>query len=729
MAPPVFGSDNSNRLEAEALNAPAQVGNENVQINNIILPAPPPPQPSSPPILLPYPTLGTLFKGRDTFLATLRTSLTATPGPTAITSAVHGMGGVGKTRAAVEYAWANAGDYTALLLLGAETPDRLNAELAALTGPLRLPEHTATEDSVKTEAALRWLNDNPGWFLILDNIDSAPALAAVHRLLGRLGHGHVVLTSRLGHFPTGIQRLDLDILTPEDAASFLLSATPNRVPTAEDDAIAQTLATELGQLALALEIAAATIDTRPLSLPAYRTLWQGNRARVIGWADRTLTGYHHAVAETWQTSIDQLTPSARILLERLSFLAPEPVPVTLLDVPVPKAPAGDDLHAALDGLTDYSLARRSQDGNTLLIHRLIMDVTRRDLARSGTEKARLTEALAWINAVLVGDPQDVRTWPVFDPLAPHAEAIAAFADTAGIAHPTTRLMNQIGLLWLNKSLPSRAEPLMRRALAIDEASYGKDHPRVAIDLNNLAQLLQDTNRLADAEPLMRRALAIDEARYGKDHPDVAINLNNLAQLLKATNRLAEAEPLMRRAWAIDEASYGKDHPRVAIRLNNLAQLLKATNRLAEAEPLMRRALAIDEARYGKDHPRVAIQLNNLAQLLQATNRLAEAEPPMRRALAIDEASYGRDHPNVARDLNNLARLLQDTDRLAEAEPLMRRMVAILLTFQSDTGHPHPHRDTVLNNYAILLSEMGRTKTEIQAALATAVTQAGLPPPV
>ena len=59
---------------------------------------------------------------------------------------------------------------------------------------------------------------------------------------------------------------------------------------------------------------------------------------------------------------------------------------------------------------------------------------------------------------------------------------------------------------------------MRRALAIDEASYGKDHPNVAIDLNNLAQLLQATNRLGEAEPLMRRALAIDEASYGKDHP-------------------------------------------------------------------------------------------------------------------------------------------------------------------------------------------------------------------
>ncbi len=100
---------------------------------------------------------------------------------------------------------------------------------------------------------------------------------------------------------------------------------------------------------------------------------------------------------------------------------------------------------------------------------------------------------------------------------------------------------------------------------------------------------------------MRRALAIAEA--SSQDPRVTTHLNNLARLLQATNRLGEAEPLMRRALAIDEASYGPDHPRVAIRLNNLAQLLQATNRFGEAEPLMRRGLAIDEASYGADHPR------------------------------------------------------------------------------------------------------------------------------
>ncbi|MGH9971720.1 MAG: tetratricopeptide repeat protein [Pyrinomonadaceae bacterium] len=73
--------------------------------------------------------------------------------------------------------------------------------------------------------------------------------------------------------------------------------------------------------------------------------------------------------------------------------------------------------------------------------------------------------------------------------------------------------------------------MIRRALSIDESSYGPDHPNVSRDLNNLTQLLQATNRLTEAEPLIRRALAIDEQSYGPEHPKVAIDLNYLVSCL------------------------------------------------------------------------------------------------------------------------------------------------------------------------------------------------------
>ena len=269
---------------------------------------------------------------------------------------------------------------------------------------------------------------------------------------------------------------------------------------------------------------------------------------------------------------------------------------------------------------------------------------------------------------------------------------------------TAAILNNLALLLKATNRLAEAEPLIRRALAIDEKSYGPQHPEVATDLNNLASLLQDTNRLAEAEPLMQRAVAIAEKSYGPQHPEFATYLNNLADLLQATNRLVEAEPLIRQALAIDEKSYGPEHPKVATDLNNLAALLQDTNRLGEAESLMRRAMAIAEKSYGPEHPDVATHLNNLALLLEATNRLAEAEPLIRRALAIDEKSYGPEHPKVARSLNDLAVLLQDTNRPGEAEPLMRRAVAIA---EKSYGPEHPDVATHLNNLAQLLKTTNR----------------------
>ena len=117
---------------------------------------------------------------------------------------------------------------------------------------------------------------------------------------------------------------------------------------------------------------------------------------------------------------------------------------------------------------------------------------------------------------------------------------------------------------------------MRRALAIDEQSYGPEHPNVAIRLNNLAQLLQATNRLSEAEPLMRQALAIDEQSYGPEHPNVARDLNNLALLLEATNRLSEAEPLSWRSVSIFLGfgkATGHEHPYMQAVLLNYIGIL------------------------------------------------------------------------------------------------------------------------------------------------------------
>lgn len=673
-------------------------------------------QPPRRPKNLPFASLGSLFKGREQALDMLDKALNGEAGGrTAIVGrALHGLGGIGKTRLAVEYALQHESEHSALLFLRADAPAALDTSLAALAGPdiLDLPEQDAREDATKVAAALGWLAAHPGWLMIVDNVDDEAAVAAVDKLLARLSGGKVVVTGRAGNFPASLRKLELGVLDRPASVEFLLERTDDDRARSPDDAkLAQELAGELGGLALGLEQAGAYIATERIGFARYLSLWRDKRAAVLGWFDKTLMSYDHdtGLAATWATSVDRLTPDARRLLERLAFLAPEPIPDSLLDVAAPGDPEGFDAHAARTNLFAYSLVSRAaieagklmQDG--FAVHRLVQDFAQRAMTKERRDEA-LREALGWVNEAFVGNPKDVRIWPVLDPLAPHALAVAKQADQAAFAEPTAMLFNNFAILLRAKARYAEAEPICRRALAIDEASYGPDHPNVAGDINNLAELLKETNRLGDAEPFLRRAIAIFEASYGPDHPAVATVVGNLAELLRATNRYSEAERLYWRALAIDEASYGPKHPDVAISLNNLAALLRATNRLGQAEPLCRRALAIDEASYGPDHPNVARDLNNLAELLAATNRVDEAELHYRRALAIFEESYGPGHPDVAVDLNNLAGLLYVTNQFGEAEPLFRRALAI---DEASYGPDHPAVATVLNNLAELLRAMNR----------------------
>jgi tetratricopeptide (TPR) repeat protein len=655
---------------------------------------------------LPYASLGPLFKGRAEPMEQLRQAFAGNRNRRASTFvALHGLGGVGKTRLAIEYGWQQEENYSALLLVSARTPELLNSNLAELVGPLilDLPEKNALNNEEKINAALKWLERNPHWFLILDNIDHALAAAAMQALLPKLTGGDVLVTGRVANFGAEILKLGLDVIDPEHAASFLLERTVAVRRKADDDeSRAREIAQQLGGLALALEQAGAYIERQRMSFTRYLADWHQNREKVMAWFDPAVMHYDASVAITWQTSVSKLNDSARSLLELLAWLAPEPIPEFLLEVGIPDGVV-DEPFDAIGDIAALSLVTHDKVNPQFSIHRLVQDVTRRSLGADAS-RARLAEALGWVNAGFFGHPEDVRAWPLLDALAPHAQAVVQYADRAAIKGPTARLMNQLGVLFNTQARYAEAEPLYRLALAIDEKSLGPDHPEVATRLNNLAELLRDTNRPPEAEPLYRRALAIFEKSFGPDHPNVARGLNNLALLLTETNRPAEAEPLYRRALAINEKSFGSDHPNVAAGLDNLAVLLRETNRHMEAEPLHRRALAISEKSFGADHPDLARSLNNLAELLRETNRPAEAEPLYHQALAIDEKSFGPDHPNIAVRLNNLAALLQDTNRPAGAELLYLRALAIL---EKSLGADHPKFARGLNNLAALLRATNR----------------------
>ena len=169
-----------------------------------------------------------------------------------------------------------------------------------------------------------------------------------------------------------------------------------------------------------------------------------------------------------------------------------------------EALSGGDVVLALAELERYSLLKRevTAERSAPLVHRLVQGITRWRLAAS-VRHLRLERAPQLVTASAVGNPQDIRTWPVWVPLWPHVRALVEYGEQAGIHQPTASLMAALGLFLVTKALHAEAEPFETRGPGPARGLLRADHPDVALRLNNLAQLLQDTNRLAEAVLLIR----------------------------------------------------------------------------------------------------------------------------------------------------------------------------------------------------------------------------------
>jgi nucleoside phosphorylase len=215
------------------------------------------------------------FMGRDSLLHQIRTRLlSVSASPTLV--ALHGLGGVGKTHVAVEYAFRHiqeADGYANVLWTRADGHSILAAGYAALADALGLPEKNSSELSVKQEAVRRWLQQNDGWLLVFDNAEQAADLQPYLPVRGR---GHIIITSRNPNWGELATPLAVDVLERSESVSFLLKRTGQT-----DETATHALAEALGDLPLALAQAAAYIEQTQKSLTAYRTLFDLAQATYL----------------------------------------------------------------------------------------------------------------------------------------------------------------------------------------------------------------------------------------------------------------------------------------------------------------------------------------------------------------------------------------------------------------------------------------------------------------
>jgi tetratricopeptide (TPR) repeat protein len=635
------------------------------------------------------------FTGRAEVLDTLAQRLAA--GTTAVVAA-HGLGGVGKSQLALEYAYRHTADYDLVWWVAAETPLVAAAGLAALAPRLGLSSQL--EQAEQVAAVLAELARGDRWLLVFDNAEQPQDLQG---LVPRGGAGHVLVTSRNPAWGRVAAPLRVDVLEPPEATALLLRRTGDT-----DRAAAAALAGELDGLPLALEQAAAYCEQTSLPLAGYLARYRRDHARLL--ATGAPEDYPATVATTWRLNLErtaQASPTAVPLLRVCAFLAPEAIPPELLSadpdvLPTELAAATDEfaLDAAVGALYHYSLLARDQDG--LRLHRLVQAIVRDDLADQQPRWAAM--ALRLVAAGFPADGTDAGTWPACQRLLAHALAVTEHA-TRLLVDPaqTSVLLNQVGSYLRGRAQFAAARVSFEQALAIAEATYGPDHPEVATIVNNLGSALRQLGDLPAAKASFQRALRIDEAVYGPEHPEVATDLHNLSSVLQDLGDYTAARAGFQRALAIDEATLGADHTSVARDLNCLGLVLLDLGDLAGAKASFQRAVAIDEAAYRFARPALARSLNNLAMALHQLGDLDAAKANLERALGINQAAYGPDHPAVAGIVNNLGEVLQDLGDLVAARASYERALGIR---EAIFGSDHRAVSAIVSNLGGVLQDLG-----------------------
>jgi tetratricopeptide (TPR) repeat protein len=661
-------------------------------------------------ILSNLPDRNLLFTGRRRELEQLQKVL-ASQGR----AAISGLGGVGKTQTAVEYAHWRLNEYSYIFWIVADSREALVSGYVKIANLLKLPEAGAGDQEAAAEAAKRWLTSFGEWLLILDNADD---LAIAREFIPTGNNGHVLLTTRARATGAVARSVEIQKMGTEEGALLLLRGAKHIAEDALIEAAnpadrrdAEAIATQLGGLPLALDQAGAYIKETGCGLSGYLDLYRSHALEFLQRRGALASDHPEPVATTWALSFENMekaNPAAAELLCFCAFLYPDGISEELLregakelgPVLGPAVSSVLTLEGALFEIQRYSLLRRDLDAGTLEIHRLVQAVLKQTLDEP-TQRTWAERAVRTINRSF--PKAEFSTWQLCEQLLPQAQECVELIDRWDFEFSEgARLLNNAGFYLYQRGRYADAEAFLGRALRIREKTIVENHPDLAISLSSLARLYRVLGRYSEAEPLYMRALKIQKDLI-PEQPNLATSLYGLGKLYAKQGRYREAEPLYQQAWNIREKTLKPEHPDLADSLYALAELDEIQGRYSKSEHLYLRALNIREKVLGARHPDVARSLNSLAGLYRTKSQYAKAEPLYQRALTIRETALGSEHPDVARSLNSLTDLYRDQGEYAKAEPLCQRALAIL---EKALGQEHPDVAISLDGLAGLYRTRG-----------------------
>jgi len=476
---------------------------------------------------IPFPR-NALFTGREADLEKLKALCEPNGSNIVISQAVIGMGGIGKTQLAVEFAYRYGHHFKGVHWLDLRDPVGLETEIAKngekmflQPWPDELPAQVAT--TLNT-----WQTDGPR-LIILDNFEE---VGLANDVLAQFQHHNlrILLTSRRSDWPSnlGLQSVGLKVFTKPESLKFLKELLEGRKDSTEE---LENLAEHLGHLPLALELAGRYLQGKRLTILAYKNQLENvlEHRSMNNWKPELKSATKHdlSLIQTFTLSWDLIqNKTSQKAFIMAGFLAPNSaVPLEIFESSLDCSQERCD--ETLEELFGLGLLRKLE-GDSPAIHPLLAEFAR-DLDAKNTNLAILSEKLAGI-AIKRNDVVDqTGNYSLFTPLLPHIRSIAEKAEEMEIEQAGS-LWNSLGYHISDLADYAGAQAAYERAIKIGEAAFGPDHPSVAIRVNNLGGVLQDLGDLKGAQAAYERALKIFKQFLPEGHPNIKIVERNLRSL-------------------------------------------------------------------------------------------------------------------------------------------------------------------------------------------------------
>lgn len=667
-------------------------------------------------------------------------------GQLGVITVVHGVGGLGKTAIAFQYAYAYANFYPGgRWYLGCANETNLASVLKRLDVELNV---TLTEEEKKDEirgakvilnelyiravenaekANLKSNADNsvkefikPAVLLILDNVDHPELIQSpCCDIISGKEWLKVLVTTRLGPGELGSDEttqklLTIDELPFDDGVSLMESYQPGcRFKTAEEQGKAGEIVKLLGGFTLAVEVAALYLYEKRgrVSCAEFLEVLKSKGVDYVGEHTNKQLSHTKLISATLAPTIDSLFPEETLILSYASLLPPDSIPLPWLKALVVKEypHLGEEEMAGIDNpwitTINHLLSLRlfqiieSTEQMPLVVrmHRLVQEAVQKPRTNNdelivklfdhGIERSEYLEEHWHIKS---------EQWEI-RPLVGFSELLL------NKKHPSApKMVKWLGQWLISISSYQTCKELHLGAIELLKDKTDNRQTEIAILKSNLGYIEEKLGNPKGAQKLLKEAIEIDEKYREPTHPFLAIRYHNLAIVERALGNLEDAKDLNLKAIAISEKVYEMDHPSLAICYLNLASVEQDLGNLTAAKELNLKANAIWEKVYEKDHPSLAISYTFLALVEQALGNLTAAKELNIKAIAIREKVYEKDHPDLATSYSTLASVEQALGNLKAAEQLFRQTLEIRLK-----ALPKGHED-IRDSFTFLINILEKT---------------------